>query len=116
MGAWPVMGFFGLDVGLIYLAFRINYRAGRAHEIVELTPQALSITHVSYNGRRKTFACNPYWARVDVRTTPDGRSDLRVLAQGQSHTFGHVLNHEERREFARALKDALFEAKGGVRI
>lgn len=30
IGAWPVLGFFGLDVGIIYLAFRLNYRAGTA--------------------------------------------------------------------------------------
>lgn len=116
MGAWPVMGFFGLDVGLVYLAFRLNYRAGRAHEVVELTRDHLSITHVSPNGRRQTFTCNPYWARVDVRTGPDGRSDLAIHAQGKVHRFGHVLNHEERREFAEALRLALFESKGGVRI
>ena len=116
MGAWPVMGFFGLDVGIIYFAFRMNYRAGRAHEVVELTRDHLSVTHVAPNGRRKTFTCNPYWARVDVRTGPDGRSDLAILAQGRVHRFGHVLNHEERREFADALRVALFESKGGVRI
>ena len=26
MGAWPVFGFFGLDVLLLYWAFRLNYR------------------------------------------------------------------------------------------
>ena len=26
MGAWPVFGFFGLDVVLLYWAFRLNYR------------------------------------------------------------------------------------------
>jgi len=116
MGAWPVMGFFGLDVALIYLAFRINYRAGRAHEIVELSERMLSVTHVAYDGRRKIFSCNPYWARVDVRTGPDGRSNLSILAQGKAHSFGHVLNHDERREFAQALKEALFAYRGGVRI
>ena len=30
MGAWPVFGFFGLDVFLVYLAFRANYRAAAA--------------------------------------------------------------------------------------
>ena len=28
LGAWPVFGFFGLDVLLVYWAFRANYRAG----------------------------------------------------------------------------------------
>lgn len=116
MGAWPVMGFFGLDVAIIFVAFRFNYRAGRAHELVELTRDQLSVTHVGPTGRRDTFTCNPYWARVDVRTGPDGRSDLAIQAQGRVHRFGHVLNHDERREFGEALRLALFESKGGVRI
>ena len=29
LGAWPVVGFFGLDVLLLYGAFRLNYRAAR---------------------------------------------------------------------------------------
>ena len=37
-GAWPVFRFFGLDVLLLFLAFRLNYRSGRASEIVRLTP------------------------------------------------------------------------------
>ena len=30
IGAWPVFGFFGLDILFLYLAFRINYRARAA--------------------------------------------------------------------------------------
>ena len=30
MGAWPIFGFFGLDVLLLYWAFRINYRRAAA--------------------------------------------------------------------------------------
>ena len=29
IGAWPVFGFLGLDVLLVYWAFRLNYRAPR---------------------------------------------------------------------------------------
>ena len=32
VGAWPVVGFLGLDLLLIYLAFRASYRSGRAYE------------------------------------------------------------------------------------
>ena len=45
-GAWPVFGFFGLDVALIYAAFKLNYRSGRLYETVELTPEALTVTRV----------------------------------------------------------------------
>ncbi len=107
MGAWPIMGFFGLDVGIIYLAFQLNYRSGRAHEVVEITHDRLSITHTKPSGRSEVFACNPYWARVNIRTWPDGRTDLRILSHGASHSFGRFLTDDERREFAEVLRGAL---------
>ena len=36
-GAWPIFGYFGLDVLLVYLAFRASYRSARMHEWVRLT-------------------------------------------------------------------------------
>ena len=35
MGAWPVFGFLGLDIALIYFAFKINYRAGKIYENIK---------------------------------------------------------------------------------
>ncbi len=107
LGAWPVMGFFGLDVAIIYLAFRLNYRAGRACEVVEITPDLLTVTHTKPSGRSSAFTCNPYWARVNVRTWPDGRTDLRILSHGQAHSFGRFLTDDEKRDFAGALQNAL---------
>jgi uncharacterized membrane protein len=37
MGAWPIVGFFGLDVAAIYVAFSMNFRAARAYEHFRLT-------------------------------------------------------------------------------
>ena len=50
-GAWPIFGFFGLDVLLVYWAFRINYRAARAYEEVTVTASELTLRKVSYHGR-----------------------------------------------------------------
>src|SRR5258705_10628347 len=41
MGAWPVLGFFGLDVLAIYWAFRINFRDAKATEEIRVTPWEL---------------------------------------------------------------------------
>src|SRR5215475_7576317 len=43
IGAWPVFGFFGLDVLLVYWAFRANYRAAAAYEDVVVTPSELRV-------------------------------------------------------------------------
>jgi len=50
-GAWPVVGFLGLDVLLIYLAFRINYRRGDLREILELTRDDLLVRRIDHRGR-----------------------------------------------------------------
>src|SRR5215467_11112890 len=50
MGAWPVLGFFGLDVLAIYWAFRINFRRARACEEVLVTPLELRLRRVSHRG------------------------------------------------------------------
>src|SRR5262245_1874511 len=37
-GAWPIFGFCGLDVLLVYWAFRVNFRRAAAYEQVTVTP------------------------------------------------------------------------------
>jgi uncharacterized membrane protein len=115
MGAWPVMGFFGLDVALIYIAFKLNYRAGRAYELVELTPDRLTVTRVQPSGARKSYEFNPYWVRVRLAQQVDGRTFLRLASHGQEFEFGRFLNDDERRDFAQALEGALSLARSGMR-
>lgn len=115
-GAWPVMGFFGLDVLLVYVAFRLNYRSGRLYETVDVTPARLTWTRVHPSGRQEQFDCNPYWARVNLREWPDGRTILSIVAQGKELAFGRFLTDDERRDLASALREALLTARGGVRI
>src|SRR5688572_18843827 len=43
LGAWPVFGFFGLDVLIIFLAFRRNYLDARAFEHIDLTREVLTV-------------------------------------------------------------------------
>jgi uncharacterized membrane protein len=112
LGAWPVMGFFGLDVALIYWAFKVNYRDGRAYETVDVTSDHLTVTRFHRDGSKETTTVNPYWARVDLSThRPDGRTSLRILAQGTIVRVGQFLTDDERRDFAMALSDALRQAR-----
>ncbi len=115
-GAWPVLGFFGLDVLVIYIAFRLNYRSGRLYETLDLTPARLVLTRVHPSGRQEQFDCNPYWARVNLREWSDGRTALSVVSRGTELAFGSFLTDDERRDLATALKEALLAARGGARI
>lgn len=114
MGAWPVMGFFGLDVLLVYIAFKLNYRAARAYELVELTPDTLTVTRVSPSGKSRRFEFNPYWVRLLFTESHDGSNRLSIVSHGKQLEFGRLLNDDERRDFATALKDALRAARTGL--
>jgi len=107
IGAWPVFGFFGLDVLLIYFAFRINYRWGRMYETVLLTEETLTIERVSPDGRINRWRFQPYWLRVTMDDPPHHDSALTLTTHGKALVIGAFLTPEERLELAEALRDAL---------
>ncbi|MCV0368039.1 DUF2244 domain-containing protein [Filomicrobium sp.] len=111
MGAWPVVGFFGLDALLIYFAFKLNYRAGREYEMVDLDPRQLVLTRVDPKGRREIFDFNTYWVRVNLLEEHDGRTSLSLSSHGNEIVFGSFLTDDERKDFAVALHDALLTAR-----
>ncbi len=51
LGAWPIAGFFGLDVLLLWLAFRIQAREARAYEEIIIARPAMVIRNVSAKGQ-----------------------------------------------------------------
>ena len=116
LGAWPVMFFFGLDVLLIYVAFRMSYRSGRLYETIDLTPEHLTLARFHPSGRGEQFEFNPTWVRVLLTEGRDGRTHLALASHGRSVGFGAFLTDDERRDFASVLKEAIVLARGGPRI
>ena len=111
-GAWPVVGFFGLDIFLIQLAFRMNYRAARASEDVELYPDRLTVRRTKPNGRQTEFSLNPYWARLEVERHPEiGVTGVKIASHGKRFTIAAFLGPHERESFADAFSAALAEAR-----
>ena len=114
MGAWPVFGFFGLDVLLLYWAFRINYRRGAAYEQVEVTASALTVRKVSHRGQIREWVLNPLWVRLDMDKIEDfGIARLFLVSRGKQLTIANFLAPHERASFATALTQALNEARRG---
>ena len=110
MGAWPVTGLLGLDALLLYLAFHLNYRAGRLTEFVRLDDRdGLTVRRVRPDGRAKTWRFEPHWVRVDIDDPPRHHSQLTLSSHGRSLTIGAFLTADERLEIARALRAALAE-------
>ena len=111
LGAWPVAGFCGLDVALVWWAFKSNYTSGRIAETLELTPARLTLTRMHPSGSTERFDFNPYWVRVRLNEQPDGRNQLRLLSHGLDFPFARFLSDDERRDFAESLTAALLAAR-----
>jgi len=107
-GAWPIFGFFGLDVLAIYIAFRFNYRAARAREEVSVSRTALDIRKTAPSGRTEDHHFNPFWARFSVaRHEEIGITRMAVEGNGKAVSIGGFLNPDDRESFATAFSRAL---------
>jgi uncharacterized membrane protein len=114
MGAWPVLGFFGLDALAIYWAFRVNFRRGKATEEIRVTPSELRVRRVSHHGHVVEFVLNPLWVQLDRKTHAEfGIEKLYLLSKGRRVAIASFLGPDEKASFAKALLAALQAAKRG---
>jgi uncharacterized membrane protein len=114
-GAWPVFGFFGLDVALLYWAFRLNYRYAGAYEEVKVTPSTLTVRKVSHRGRAREWVLNPLWVKIDKESHEEfGIERLFLVTRGKQLIIANFLGPDEKASFAKELGNALAEAKRGV--
>jgi uncharacterized membrane protein len=112
IGAWPVVGFLGLDVFLLWLAFRLNYRSGRAFEEVAVWPHDVLVRKVSPSGRVREHRFNPFWTRFRVdRHDEIGITGMFLTADGREVDIGSFLNPRDRESFASAFGEALATVK-----
>jgi len=113
-GAWPIFGFCGLDVLLVYWAFQVSFRRAHAYEQVTVTPSELTVRKVSHRGRIREWTLNPLWVRLDrVAHAEFGIERLFLVSQGRELPIAAFLGPQEKESFALALSAALGEAKRG---
>jgi uncharacterized membrane protein len=115
MGAWPVVGIFGLDALAIWWAFRINFRSAQgACEEIMVTPSELRFRRVSHRGDVAEWVLNPLWVRLDQTGDPEfGIERLYLVSRGSRVSIGSFLGPDEKASFAKALLAALNAAKRG---
>ena len=107
LGAWPVVGFSGAEVGLAAILLRINHRERRETELLLLTTDGLTIRRTDRTGRRTEIVLPPAWLQV-VLTERQGRVPRLVLrAGGLEQEVATRLGEAEKRDLAEALKEAL---------
>jgi uncharacterized membrane protein len=111
IGAWPIVGFFGLDVFLVWLAFRLNYRHARQYERLRLTRDSLTVERQNYYGARRHWSFQPAWLKIELDRPPEPDSTLYLTSHGRRFAIGAFLSSEEKAELAAALDAGLSQAR-----
>lgn len=107
VGAWPVTGFFGLDVLALAAAFLIARRRGRLREEIRLDPTGLHLRRVAPDGSEQRCRFEPYWVRVQLEEVGPTAARLWLGSHGRRVRIGAFLTAEECRGLALALDRAL---------
>jgi uncharacterized membrane protein len=103
LGAWPVMGFMGLDVFLLWYMFQRSYLDARRSETLVLTDRELIVDRKSPDGEREEHRLDAYWLKVEL----DDDKRLAVASRGQRVAIGRFLSPDEREQVAEQLRAAL---------
>ena len=114
-GAWPVTGFLGLDLALLFVALRLSYRSGFLTETVQLRPATLTVSRYSPGGDQMAWCFHPYWLDVEFNQEEQQNSQVLLCSKGERLSVGSFLSSEERAEFAVALRTALQRCKSLTR-
>ncbi|MBY5539917.1 DUF2244 domain-containing protein [Rhizobium leguminosarum] len=111
-GAWPIGLFFGVDFLLLYGAFWLNYRSGKAREQVTVSRTDVSVRKFTPSGRMVEHHFNPFWTRFLVRRHQEiGILSMHIFGEGRRTDIGSFLNPDDRESFAKAFKGALATVK-----
>lgn len=117
MGAWPVIGFLGLELLVVWFAFKMNYRAAKRRQHLTATSRQLTIENVSPAGDCQTTEVPTAWAQVELtpRDEPEMRSRQRqkivVRSHGQATEIGGFLHPAEMPKLAFEVKRMISQAR-----
>lgn len=102
VGAWPVLGFLGLDVLLVFLAFRWHFRDQARADFIRVDEHGLSVRRVLPNGEAKEWHFETAWVQVVIE-----KRRLLVRSHGKELAIGPYLTTTERASLAEALNAAI---------
>jgi uncharacterized membrane protein len=108
LGAWPVVGFNGAEIGFALLA--LNWHAGsasRASEVLLLSEAGLRVTRAGAGGRREEVLLPVGWLRVVLEERRGRVPGMLLLAQGRRLEVAQALGEAEKRSLAAALAGAI---------
>ena len=116
LGAWPVLGFMGFEILLIYIAFKILFYKNKFYEHIILDSEKLNILFKKKNKIIKKIELEPTWVQVKIEKIYENEDTLIVSSHGKKIILANYLIPEERLELAGKIKSGLREWKNQYNV
>jgi uncharacterized membrane protein len=109
LGAWPIVGFLGLDVLAIWWAFRQNYKDQKEAERIVAEGEELRLYRYLRDDSTSEKTFNRRWLRIELEydEVRDLVGRLFLRSHGESHEIASFLGAEERASLAKAMRAKL---------
>jgi uncharacterized membrane protein len=109
IGAWPVAGFAGLDILLMWWAFRANFADSRRLERISITEHEVILDSLREGRPPEQRRFVRRWVRVELDEEPEREliGSLRLVVGSTRTVIGDFLAPGERKTLAAALRQAL---------
>jgi len=104
IGAWPVVGFAGLEWLLFWWLLRRHFRGDGRAERVRLFNDRLRLERRDARGRVSMVELQPYWLQVVLEKGSADSNALYLASHGKRHEIGRFLSPEERSTLAETLR------------
>ena len=99
--------FFGLDVLLVYIFFKINFKSGRKKEIIILTKNQLIIEFYDSKKILKKHYLDANWIKINLIKLKNEMNKLQISSKNKSIIIGSFLRYQEKINVANSLHRAL---------
>lgn len=105
-GAWPILGFLGLDVLIMWWALRKNWADGERYEQIQVQGDELTLRRFPVAGEAREMRFNTRWLRVDLEFDAARELVGRLFLNYRDERFeiGSFLGADDRKSLARALR------------
>ena len=110
VGAWPVFGFLGLELGALVVLLNYHHKRSYIIERIAITAVGLKVERIDPSGRRHEWCFQRHWLQVNVEEDDDRNCTLELRSHGRVLAIGAFLTPSERHKVARRLRTALHEA------
>lgn len=111
--AWPVFGFLGLDVALVWFALRANEKSAHQSERIVLEGDDLRLIKQGPKKGPQEKSFNRRWTKVllEYDEAREMVGKLFLISRGERTEIASFLGAEERQSLAEALKAAIISPK-----